>query len=431
MKFYLDFHHLHGEETSYVFPRCRNHTLPRKTSAPVQLLCVSYTKGHAFQTGPVPGRTHYMDMERGSETETGEVKFQPAQGKQLCDNQDVPDGGVKPANSPSPKQLRTSEQRGSPHLEVVNIKNSPKSSPSPARPSRSHDYIAMAPGTLRASGDHCYMNFCPAAQSQTETSACDGDSHTYMNFCPGGNLRSPSSESVTERRRYVNFDPNDPLTSDSGKRLDFDQAASSSAYPNGAHTYVNFVPGQPAGRAEQPGNLDSRTYVNLTPGDFLCAESGLASDVHAMKIAESPPKSPASVYVNLDFSEESSDCAAENPELVPREEKSQPGDPILDKVSRKGNRRRSEPVNSSNNNPEKVFTFEDETPLTYVMLDLGNGSPAGSPKRQRPPNINLVGCSSAARAPKSAPAHKSYVEIDFTKSQGLRQARLKSRESTS
>lgn len=392
-----------------------------------------------------------MDMEQAGKKGTHDVRsfharlVEPAQRKQF-DEQDFV-GREDPSktnstrkstdarqiqwmDSSSPKQRRTGEAGGSGPREFVNIKTptktTPKSSPASLRRQSSQDYITMAPVTLSVNEQPSYVNFSPGdVMSETE-------SPSYINICPGNSFGSSANDSVPERS-YVNFDPSEFVEN-------------ASFYQNSGQSYVNFIPGKSMedGDPLADGN-ESRTYVNFSPGEML------NNDVRKLNLKNSELQSPRRAeYMNLDLSGNLPDlvestsvvsadaavCSDETQEYM----NFHPGRQSVKMTtwsalryggSPRGKRRESEPVNMYNKTLEDCYFDDNEAPLNYVTLDLGNDSPKGSPKRQRPPNINLDGCSATSLGPKSAPPYKSYVEIDFTKSQGLRQARLESRENLS
>ena len=341
---------------------------------------------------------------------------------------------VQQKRSSSPRQLRTTESAlpNKPDIrEFVCIKKSPSST----RRNSSQDYVSMSP--LAGPTD---------------------ESRSYVNISPGSNSprsRSPNSVLTNHRedtnRSYVNFSPGESFgnrakqfESLSPRKL-LDSSVDSSSYEE-MHSYVNFSPGRtveqkPATSHFRKHSLESvlleqpREYENV---DF----SGIAKSRSAVDVPE---------YVNF-IPGKTFECSNNDTSLTNGDTDSSvvkaldyvnfsPGK-VLDENERwrnspRFNRRESEPARLQ---PPK-FTggsplgstreVEESAQLNYVMLDLNkadNSSESPSRQRKRPPNIDLSSCRQASPGPKSAPVKSAYAEVDFTKSDGIRQARLEIRE---
>ena len=338
---------------------------------------------------------------------------------------------VQQSKSSSPRQLRTTESAlpNKPDIrEFVCIKKSPSSS----RRRSSQDYISMSPLAVDTDESRSYVNISPGANSLRSRSPNSdlknqGESSNgcYVNFTPG--------EDVANRGKY--------LETPSPRKL-LNNAVDSSSYED-MHSYVNFSPGdKDSANNFKKHSLESvlldkpREYENI---DF----SGIAKSKSAVDMPEYVNFSPGKLFESSNndtsLANDDEDSVIKALDYVAFS----PGKSAVNEEERwrrspRTNRRESEPArlqtpNFVANTPLDT-TREDEEikQLNYVMLDLSKAEDSSeSPTRQRrrPPNIDLSSCRRGSPGPKSAPVKSAYAEVDFTKSDGIRQARQERRES--
>ena len=342
---------------------------------------------------------------------------------------------VQQKKSSSPRQKRTTESAlpNKPDIrEFVCIKKSPSSS----RRHSGQDYISMSPLAVPTDESRSYVNFTPGSNSPRSgspnlvwTSQREQSSRCYVNYSPGREIFANRSEQ---------FDSLSP-------RIHLNGLVESSSYED-MHSYVNFSPGnnteQKAATSDfRKHSLESvlsekpREYENV---DF----NGIAKSKSAVDVPEYVNFSPRKPFEgsNNDSSSANGDTDASVEEALDYVGFS-PGKVLGEnerwRRSPRSNRRESEPArlqlpkHVENTALESTREDEEITQLNYVMLDLNkteNSSESPSRQRLRPPNIDLSSCRQASPGPKSAPVRSIYAEVDFTKSDGIRQARQKVRE---
>lgn len=343
---------------------------------------------------------------------------------------------VQQKRSSSPRQLRTTESAlpNKPDIrEFVCIKKSPSS----ARKTSSQDYVTMSPLAV-----------------PTE------ESRSYVNYSPGSNPKrslSPNSDSTNQRedsnRYYVNFTPGEnfanrarQIESPSPRKLINSSVDDSSSYED-MHSYVNFSPGKIVEQKATGSNFRKHSLESVLlkiPREYENVDfSGIAKSRSAVDVPEyvnyvpgKPFESSDNVSSLANGDKDTSVVKALNYVNV------SPGKPLDEnerwRRSPRSNRRESEPARLEPLimcNSQLDTTQEDKEikQLNYVMLDLNNAensSESPSRQRRRPPNIDLRSCRRASPGPKSAPVKSAYAEVDFTKSDGIRQARQEIREPT-
>ena len=337
---------------------------------------------------------------------------------------------VQQKKSSSPRQLRTSESAlpNKPDIrEFVCLKKSPAS----IRRNSSQDYIDMTPLAAPKEESRLYVNFVPHSRghsSNSDLTSGRDQSPAYVNFVPG--------EDFEKRGKQV-----DAHTIQ--KRVN--GSVDSSSYEE-MHSYVNFSPGKiqdkkPASNEFRKRSLES-VFSERSPEYLNVDFSGVSKSRSAVDMPE---------YVNFvpgrSFESNRTDKSVTNGETGKSEEHElnyanfSPGKTVVEnerwRKSPRGGRRESEPARLhppkciANTTLDSTKEDEETTKLNYVMLDLSKSDTTpGSPSRQRPrpPNIDLSSCHRAAPGPRSAPIKSAYVEVDFTKSHGIRQARQETRE---
>ena len=380
------------------------------------------------QTTPEGG---YMDM-----TSLRKQQFDKQNGSAKSQSPSARSEFVQQKKSSSPRQRRTNESAlpNKPDIrEFVSIKKSPSTS----RRHSGQEYVSMSPLAVPADESRSYVNFTPGSNSPRPESP---------------NLMS-TNQREESNRCYVNYSPGELFANRSAQldclspRIYLNGSAESSSYED-MHSYVNFNPGynieQEAAKSDfRKHSLESvlsekpREYENV---DF----NGIAKSKSAVDVPQYvnfSPKKPFESSRN-DSSSANGDTDASLEEALDYVGFS-PGK-VLDENERwqrspRSNRRESEPARlqlpTRVGNTSLGSTREDEeiTQLNYVMLDLNNtenSSESPSRQRRRPPNIDLSSCRQALPGPQSAPVRSIYAEVDFRKSDGIRQARQKVREPT-
>ena len=359
--------------------------------------------------------------------------------KQQFDKQNGPSAPsefVQQKKSSSPRQRRTTQSAlpNKPDIrEFVCIKKSPSTS----RRQSGQDYVSMSPLAVPAGESRSYVNFSPGSNSPRcgspnlmSTSQREESNRCYVNYSPGeifanrnAQLDSLSpqiplngsveSSSYEDMRSYVNFNPGNNI----------EQKATTSDFRK--HSFESVLSEKPReyenvdfnGIAKSKSAVDVPEYVNFSPGKPFGSSHNDSSSANG--------DTDASLEEALDYVGFSPGKVLDENEWWRR--------------SPRSNRRESEPARLQppkyGGNTSLGSTREDEeiTQLNYVMLDLNkteNSSESPSRERRRPPKIDLSSCLQASPGPKSAPVRSIYAEVDFTKSDGIRQARQEVREPT-
>jgi len=380
------------------------------------------------QTTPEGG---YMDV-----TSPRKQQFDKQNGSAKTQSPSARSEFVQQKKSSSPRQRRTTESAlpNKPDIrEFVCIKKSPSTS----RRHSGQDYVSMSPLAVPADESRSYVNFTPGSNSPR----------------PGSPNLMSTNQREESNRCYVNYSPGEIFANRSAQvdslspRTYLNGSVESSSYED-MHSYVNFNPGynieQEAATSDfRKHSLESvlsekpREYENV---DF----NGIAKSKSAVDVPQYVNFSPRKPFEssNNDILSANGDTDASLEEALDYVGFS-PGK-VLDENERwrrspRSNRRESEPARLQ---PPKCVgstslgsTREDEeiTQLNYVMLDLNrteNSSESPSRQHRRPPNIDLRSCRQSSPGPKSAPVRSIYAEVDFTKSDGIRQARQEVREPT-
>lgn len=372
----------------------------------------------------------YMDMtslrKQHSDIQNGTAKSQSSSPRA---------GFVQQSKSSSPRQLRTTESAlpNKPDIrEFVAIKMSPSSS----RRRSSQDYVSMCPLAVESGGSPSYVNFSPGMNSPRSRSPNpdvrqrkEDSNGYYVNFTPGEEFsnrgkyleiptslkrlnNSGDSSSYEDMHSYVNFSPG-KITDDKNSNNSFKKHSLESVLLDKPRAYENI---DLRGITKSKSAVDVPEYVNFVPGD-ICESS--INDVFSVN--DDPDTGLVKAQEYDEFSPGKIQVEGQRWRKSPR-----------------SYRRDSEPARIQT--PKFVTiapldtTQEDEEikQLNYVMLDLSNpdnSSESPSRQRRRPPNIDLSSCQRGSPGPKSAPIRSAYAEVDFTKSDGIRQARQERRES--
>ncbi|XP_032217896.2 insulin receptor substrate 1-B isoform X2 [Nematostella vectensis] len=360
------------------------------------------------------GRTGYEDMSGNIDTiikEEEGAKRQP----QLSDTL-----------KSSPKQKRTSVSDVRADVrELVNFKGSqsipvPKSNGSPR--SQHQDYVTMSPLSI----GHSYVNFKPGSMIEKHEGDIQNHENTVKNS--GFEQESPymnigSLKTDSEEPSYMNFKPGESNSTlcrlDTSDYMNVKPAGSasdtgSSEGPN----YVNFCPVSASPETtKKSGKQKKHSYENVS-SDGILKLSKAHEEPEYMNIASRSPGR----HKPIAPSRRSTGVIPRPQRASPRRRESEPAKGLSDEEAGLlfldfSQRNKSQ--------DEKKKEGNDKS-LNYISLDLSHRGDS-SPKA-RPPRIDL----SSSRlhkhhsdlSPKSAPASSAYSEIDFTKSQGLRQARL-------
>lgn len=344
-------------------------------------------------------------------------------------------GYVQQSKSSSPKQLRTTESAlpNKPDIrEFVSIKTSPSSS----RRRSSQDYVSMCPLAVDSGGSPSYVNVLPGANSPRSRSPNPDARHRkedsngyYVNFTPGADssnrgkfLEIPSllkrvnnsgdSSSNEDMHSYVNYSPG-KIIDEKNSNNSFRKHSLESVLLDKPSAYENI---DFSGITKSKSAVDVPEYVNFFPGE-ICESS--KNDVFLVN--DDRDTGLVKALDHVEFS-------PEKPQVEGQRWRKSPH----------ANRRDSEPARLQTpklvTNAPLTTTQEDEEikQLNYVMLDLSNpvnSSESPSRQRRRPANIDLTSCRRGSPGPKSAPVRSAYAEVDFTKSDGIRQARQERRES--
>ena len=388
----------------------------------------SHSSSNLAQTTPEGG---YMDM-----TSLRKEQFDKQNGNAKTQSPSTRDESVQQKKSSSPRQRRTTESAlpNKPDIrEFVCIKKSPST---PRRHS-GQDYVSMSPPAVVAEESRSYVNFTPGSNSPR----------------PGSPNLMSTNQREESNRFYVNYSPGE-IFANRNARLDslgppihLNVSVESSSYKD-MHRYVNFNPGNDIEQKVATGDFRKHSLESVLsekPREYENVDfNGIAKSKSAMDVPEYVNFSPGKLFEsgNNDSSSANGETDASLDEALDYVGFS-PGK-VLDENERwrrspRSNRRESEPARlqppKCAGNTSLRSTREDEeiTQLNYVMLDLNktedsSGSP--SQQRRRPPNIDLTSCRQASPGPKSAPVRSIYAEVDFTKSDGIRQARQEVREPT-
>lgn len=343
---------------------------------------------------------------------------------------------VQQKKSSSPRQRRTTES-ALPNKPDIREFVCFKKSPSTPRRHSGQDYVSMSPPVVLADESRSYVNFTPGSNSPRSgspnimsTNQREESNRFYVNYSPG--------EIFGNKNARLNF---------LGPPIKLNVSVESSSYED-MHSYVNFNPGNNIEQKAAAGDLRKhslesalsekpRKYENV---DF----NGIAKSKSAVDVPEYVNFSPGKTFEssNHDSSSAYGDTDASLDEALDYVGFS-PGK-VLDENERwrrspRSNGRESEPSRlqppkcPANTSLRSTRDEEEITQLNYVMLDLNkteDTSESPSQQRRRPPNIDLTSCRQASPGPKSAPVRSIYAEVDFTKSDGIRQARQEVREPT-
>lgn len=327
---------------------------------------------------------------------------------------------VKPKRSPSPRQRRTNESALPNKLDIREFV-SLKKSPEVARRNPNQDYTDMKPKDIPS----LYVNFVPTPNLNEFSPSTDSqDQPLYVNVIAGrkkilkeGDQLDPhspqngvdgmvESSSYEEMHRYVNISSvqfQDKKTSVEGFRKHSLESALSEQGPE----YVNI---DFSGITKSKSTLDMPEYINFIPGRIV-ERSGNNNSCETASRSEESTKQESNGYM----------C----PPPRDRWQKSP-----------RSRRRDSEPAKLEHfkcmANTTLAATQEDKETeeLHYAILDLNRDrtSSSASPSRRRPSDIDLSSCYGANPGPRSAPVKCAYAEVDFRKSDGIRQARQETRE---
>lgn len=363
----------------------------------------------------------YLDM-----TSLKKQQFEKQNGSTKTQSPSVGSEFVQQQKSSSPRQKRTTESAlpNKPDIrEFVCIKKSP----SPSRRHSGQDYVSMSPLALQTDDSRSYVNFTPGSNSPrsgVSTNQREESNRCYVNYSPGEIFANRSAQ----------FDSLSPRIHQNG-------SVESSSYED-MHSYVNFSPGNNTEHKAAASDFRKHSLASVLsekPREYENVDfNGIAKSKSAVDVPEYVNFSPEKHFVssNNDSSSANGDTDASVEEALDYVGFS-PGK-VLDENERwrrspRSNRRESEPalrlplpkhVESTPLGPTREV--EEIAQLNYVVLDLNkteNSSESPSRQRRRPPNIDLSSCRQASPGPKSAPVRSIYAEVDFTKSDGIRQAR--------
>ena len=366
----------------------------------------------------------YLDM-----TSLKKQQFEKQNGSTKTQSPSVGSEFVQQKKSSSPRQKRTTESAlpNKPDIrEFVCIKKSPSTS----RRHSGQDYVSMSPLALQTDDSRSYVNFTPGSNSPRSGS-------------PNGMSTNQQEES---NRCYVNYSPGQIFANKSAQfdslspRIHQNGSVESSSYED-MHSYVNFSPGNNTEQKAAASEFRKHSLASVLSENLREYENvdfnGIAKSKSAVDVPEYVNFSPGKHFVssNNDSSSANGDTDASVEEALDYVGFS-PGK-VLDENERwrkspRSNRRESEPARlqlpkHAESTPLRSTGQDEEiAQLNYVMLDLNkteNSSESPSRQRQRPPNIDLNSCRQASPGPKSAPVRSIYAEVDFTKSDGIRQAR--------
>ena len=340
---------------------------------------------------------------------------------------------AQPKLSSSPRQRRSNESALPNKLDIrefVPLKKSPVT----VRRNPSQDYVDMSPIFKPKEVPRLYVNFVPNSNENDVSPTIDRqDEPVYVNIVPGEKFPKRGKQldvhtsqngldamnkvsSYEDMNSYVNVSPG----CDQDKKLSFKDFRKQSlesvlSQPGPEYVNINFS-GITKSRSAVDMNMPE--YVNFVPGRIFenCENSSCETD--------------GSPEQNVQQELNGHGATALPAKIVVENERWQ--------KSARNRRRESEPARLEHykftTNATLSATKEDEdlAPLNYVLLDLGKeGSyptASSSGRRSRPNRIDLSSCYHAKPGPRSAPVESLYVEVDFTKSDGIRQARQEIRE---
>lgn len=362
----------------------------------------------------------YLDM-----TSLKKQPFEKQNGSTKTQSPSVGSDFVEQKKSSSPRQKRTTESAlpNKPDIrEFVCIKKSPSTS----RRHSGQDYVSMSPLALQTDDSRSYVNFTPGSNSPRSgspnvmsTNQREESNGCYVNYSPGEIFANRSAQ----------FDSLSPRIHQNG-------SVESSSYED-MHSYVNFSPGNNTEQKAAASDFRKHSLASVLsekPREYENVDfNGITKSKSAVDVPEYVNFSPGK-HSNNDSSSANGDTDASVEEALDYIGFS-PGK-VLDENERwrkspRSNRRESEPARLPlpkhvESTPLGSTRKEEIAQLNYVMLDLNkteNSSESPSRQRLRPPNIDLNSCRQASPGPKSAPVKSIYAEVDFTKSDGIRQAR--------
>lgn len=361
----------------------------------------------------------YLDM-----TSLKKQPFEKQNGSTKTQSPSVGSEFVEQKKSSSPRQKRTTESAlpNKPDIrEFVCIKKSPSTS----RRHSGQDYVSMSPLALQTDDSRSYVNFTPGSNSPRSgspnvmsTNQREESNRCYVNYSPGEIFANRSAQ----------FDSLSPRIHQNG-------SVESSSYED-MHSYVNFSPGNNTEQKAAASDFRKHSLASVLSEKPREYENVITKSKSAVDVPEYVNFSPGKHFVssNNDSSSANGDTDASVEEALDYIGFS-PGK-VLDENERwrkspRSNRRESEPARLPlpkhvESTPLGSTRKEEIAQLNYVMLDLNkteNSSESPSRERLRPPNIDLNSCRQASPGPKSAPVKSIYAEVDFTKSDGIRQAR--------
>ncbi|XP_031565638.1 uncharacterized protein LOC116300822 [Actinia tenebrosa] len=268
----------------------------------------------------------------------------------------------------------------------------------------SDDYVVMS---LQA-GSHTYVNMTPREGGPKPSE----DGPTYMNFRPGET--SNLSEKNTEEHSYMNFKPGD-----------IPEESEAKAQPP---SYINVIPGSlTRSESVSPRPKRKHAYENLNLNGTL-------------KVSELESHD----YMNFSPLGTAEDKGVPKTKSIPSSPRGSFGSSLSPTSgwARRIQRRESEPIPGSLLSDEETGMLfldfskksKEEKELNYVSLDhskIKKRSGGKGMTKTRPASINTLPSQKRSwdTGPKSASLEAGYAEIDFAKSQGLRQVILEHEKS--
>lgn len=340
---------------------------------------------------------------------------------------------AQPKLSSSPRQGRSNDSALPNKLDIrefVSLKKSPVT----ARRNPRQDYVDMSPVFKPKDVPRLYVNFVPSSNEKDVFPTYDRrDEPLYVNIVPGENFPKRGKQldvstsqnghggmskvsSYEDMNSYVNVSPEDG----EGKKPSFKafrQQSLESVLSQPGPEYVN-IDFSKITKSRSAVDMNMPEYVNFVPGRIFenCESNSSEKD--------------GSPELNAQREQNGHGATAPPAKIMEENERW--------KKSARNRRRESEPARLEHykftTNATLSATKEDEDfpPLNYVLLDLskeGSYSTTSSSGRcARPNRIDLSSCNHAKPGPRSAPVESTYAEIDFTKSDGIRQARQEVRE---
>ena len=371
--------------------------------------------------------------------EGGYISMTPIRQEVEKQHRDLKSPGVRsefaqPKLPSSPRQRRSNESALPNKLDIrefVSLKKSPVT----ARRNPSQDYVDMSPVFKPKDVPRLYVNFVPSSNENDVFPTYDRrDEPLYVNIVPGENFPKRGKQldvstsqnghdgmskvsSYEDMNSYVNVSPADGQ----GKKPSFKafrQQSLESVLSQPGPEYVN-IDFSKITKSRSAVDMNMPEYVNFVPGRIFenCESNSCEND--------------GSPELNAQREQNGHRATAPPAKIVEENERW--------KKSARNRRRESEPARLEHykftTNATLSATKEDEDfpPLNYVLLDLSkegsySTTSSSSGRCARPNRIDLSSCNHAKPGPRSAPVESTYAEIDFTKSDGIRQARQEVRE---